>query len=648
MVLLPEAGLTKPTPDKNAPPITLRAQESQAAQQGKREYDVGLPPATSDMAVVVTLGVAPQGPGGAPSFIQPERVAVFVAHGMGQQIPFQTLDAIATRLRQYDEEQLIGDAGVNVRSANGVSRAVKSEEQWLQRIELVLGQKKTPVHVFEAYWAPLTEGQINVKQVIEFLAGAGMNGLKHFNGKFRRWLFDRYEPFAVPVRTVLFLLVALATMVSLVVMNSAIAVVAASRALLSSKADWLTDSLFEDLTTTFDAVITAMTMFAVFLLAAKWTRRWTPRPLRWLRASLSIVSFVVAISVVVISGLVIPFLFYGHVRGAPAAGRFWYKFVSESVVTTFSNGFDTVTWWVLSLAGVVIVLLWIERVGAAFLHDMANGRSKAITFSSTLFVASLAVALGWVTYKFNALFVAASGGGLAGSFRHSLAWPLLVAASAFIRLVLVQFVGDVAIYVMPYKLDAFNDLRKEIKDLVYKAAHAVYALRSDPSAPLEYSRIIIVGHSLGSVIVYDALNKLILEDHAATESLDVSGRTPLFLTFGSPLDKTAYLFAVQGHGTSEARESVAAAVQPMIQSYDGRPTRWVNVFSRWDFISGNLKFYDHPQATSEAEGNALLKRNPKRVENKADPDATTLLMAHTEYWDNEAVVREIYEAATGV
>src|SRR3954471_13144421 len=29
-------------------------------------------------------------------------VAIFVAHGMGQQIPFETLDAIAESLRKYD------------------------------------------------------------------------------------------------------------------------------------------------------------------------------------------------------------------------------------------------------------------------------------------------------------------------------------------------------------------------------------------------------------------------------------------------------------------------------------------------------------------------------------------------------------------
>jgi len=164
--------------------------------------------------------------------------------------------------------------------------------------------------------------------------------------------------------------------------------------------------------------------------------------------------------------------------------------------------------------------------------------------------------------------------------QRGIAWPLLVAASAFIRLVLVQFVGDVAIYVMPYKVDAFNDLRKEIKEAVYKVAHAVYAL-TDKAGKTEYDRVIVVGHSLGSVIAYDALNRLIHEDRVAlaAEALHIVDRTRLFLTFGSPLDKTAFIFGAQGHGTTEARESLAASVQPLIQSYDYRPEQWINIYS---------------------------------------------------------------------
>jgi hypothetical protein len=137
------------------------------------------------------------------------------------------------------------------------------------------------------------------------------------------------------------------------------------------------------------------------------------------------------------------------------------------------------------------------------------------------------------------------------------------------------------------------------------------------------------------VIAYDGLNRLILEDGAvaADQVLHVVDRTPLFLTFGSPLDKTAFIFGAQGHGTTEARESLAASVQPLIQSYEYRPERWINIYSPWDIISGYLDLYDLPGAT-----------NSKRVNNLKDPEATTLLMAHTEYWNDDLLVRTLYEA----
>ncbi len=110
-------------------------------------------------------------------------------------------------------------------------------------------------------------------------------------------------------------------------------------------------------------------------------------------------------------------------------------------------------------------------------------------------------------------------------------------------------------------------------------------------------------------------------------------RTPLFLTFGSPLDKTAFIFGAQGHGTTEARESLAASVQPLIQDYTYRPDQWINIYSPWDIISGYLDLYDLPGAT-----------NSRKVNNLKDPEATTLLMAHTEYWNDGLLVRTLYDA----
>ena len=108
-------------------------------------------------------------------------------------------------------------------------------------------------------------------------------------------------------------------------------------------------------------------------------------------------------------------------------------------------------------------------------------------------------------------------------------------------------------------------------------------------------------------------------------------RGPGCLKFGSPLDKTAFIFGAQGAGT-EAREALAASVQPLISDAQVRP-RWVNIYSTWDIISGSLDYYDLPDRSN---------RHP--VENIKDPKATTLLAAHVEYWRNEKLFEALIEA----
>jgi len=73
-------------------------------------------------------------------------------------------------------------------------------------------------------------------------------------------------------------------------------------------------------------------------------------------------------------------------------------------------------------------------------------------------------------------------------------------------------------------------------------------------------------------------------------------------------------------------------VQPLIQDYKYRPDQWITS-TRRGLISGYLDLYDLPDSTSS-----------KKVTNLADPEATTLLMAHTEYWNNSLLVKTLYNA----
>jgi hypothetical protein len=78
-------------------------------------------------------------------------------------------------------------------------------------------------------------------------------------------------------------------------------------------------------------------------------------------------------------------------------------------------------------------------------------------------------------------------------------------------------------------------------------------------------------------------------------------------------------------------------MQPMIVAYAHRPARWVNIWSESDPISGHLDCYDHPERPDPE----------KAVQNWRDLDATTPLVAHTEYWSNPGLIRLLYGELTG-
>ena len=227
-------------------------------------------------------------------------------------------------------------------------------------------------------------------------------------------------------------------------------------------------------------------------------------------------------------------------------------------------------------------------------------------------------------------------------------WPFLAIVSAQVRLLMVEFVGDVAAYVASNKVDCFDELRAKIKQMAKESLSAVYSAKSHYSEAFEYEKVCVVGHSLGSVIAYDTLNRVIADDQISTQTDPQTGkkfkdgpaqivkRTPLLLTFGSPLDKTAFFFSVIGKTTRHIREQLAAVVQPLIENDMVRERiRWVNVFSPSDIVSGSLDFYELPRWKADPA------QASKCIQNQPDDDALVPLVAHVDYWSNKKVWTEL-------
>ena len=222
---------------------------------------------------------------------------------------------------------------------------------------------------------------------------------------------------------------------------------------------------------------------------------------------------------------------------------------------------------------------------------------------------------------------------------HLLLWLVLIAEAYYVRYFIIEYVGDVAAYISPYKDSKFDDIRHRIQTIGLNVGKVIYGFDTSATVP-NYNRVVMVGHSLGSVLAYDTLNALINQDSidASGKQHDVVKRTRALVTFGSPLDKTAFIFRTQARNDRQwIREQLAASMQPLIVSYPQyRPNnsfRWVNIWSRMDVISGSLEYYDDP--TPDAALNPVI--------NLTDPDARIPFAAHLQYWDNKTLRDQLYK-----
>ncbi len=207
------------------------------------------------------------------------------------------------------------------------------------------------------------------------------------------------------------------------------------------------------------------------------------------------------------------------------------------------------------------------------------------------------------------------------------------AFSVFMKEAAPDSIGDLVRYL---DLDPRSERFETRRRIINGALEELRALIKDD----RYDQIIIAGHSLGSVIAYDALNRVIQEINAEkiigdeakdrvnqeanvkwiTE--DEASKITGLVTFGSPLDKIACFFRQRIKDDKEVQRQVLANLHgfrarslekdkkdkfankddklegtleiiidtPM--KFKLNKTRWLNFYHNQDLISGRLDLYD--------------------------------------------------------
>jgi hypothetical protein len=142
--------------------------------------------------------------------------AVLVFHGIGEEVRFETLGRAASFILTEARERGGKDFDIVIRpvpkdiAANALD--VRAELSWTEVDAQANTQTKRQVHVYEAYWAPLTAGKVTYVETMLFLVEAGWNGLVgciHAGSlrKFNRWLFGGFKELDVAAGTLPMLLV---------------------------------------------------------------------------------------------------------------------------------------------------------------------------------------------------------------------------------------------------------------------------------------------------------------------------------------------------------------------------------------------------------------------------------------------------------
>src|SRR6185369_94238 len=157
--------------------------------------------------------------------------AVWIVHGMGQQVPFETLDSLTNGLLQSFRELNAPQPAPTPRL-----RTVRIGKEVLQRVELdVTGEHGDyELHLYESYWSPKTEGVANLTDVVSFLWDGGTRGLMNSFRDFNRAMFGGMALFKIRLRTAVWIGLTLATLAALTAINGVIAAAAAAQLNISA------------------------------------------------------------------------------------------------------------------------------------------------------------------------------------------------------------------------------------------------------------------------------------------------------------------------------------------------------------------------------------------------------------------------------
>ena len=527
----------------------------------------------------------------------PEKIAILVIHGIGRQRPYETLDqftrGLANSLCTFSQAWTL-EPRLEI-----CKDPLHEQQQWV-RTSCVLtpppndppprlisdpAQSIAQISLFEYYWAPITQDKISYLGSLAFLIQAGLTPFKY--------------------------LAANLAVLSAVGNRKRIPIIVV-------KEFWRQACLFIPL-------LTLLISLLAFL--ASQTPDNLYRLVRGISAETIVLIGVLAVRYLYIWTTGLALFSSMRAKGTWQASWIWKSVLALALVA------HVVTWpfWIS----------WVLRWFAALLSMIAKGAPVLPRLFGHWGAVLRAVAnqtqaphgLGGWAWVNAFVFLKHSF-----SHPHYIFVPLWLLLAYFVRFILISYVGDIAVYVNANELSSSFKSRQQILDECCQALSQILRQRVNPqdsNSPYVYDRVLIAGHSLGSVIAYDTINQLLNRARSSSpasltdiqpEDLD---KLKGMATFGCPLNKIFYFFRERTQPSQRLRRqivdllhgfrvvsslltyppSAAAPAGSMQKNPDPRwalaeqqlnsDFRWINAYALADPVSGRLSFYDLESADNQ-------------------------------------------------
>jgi hypothetical protein len=196
---------------------------------------------------------------------------------------------------------------------------------------------------------------------------------------------------------------------------------------------------------------------------------------------------------------------------------------------------------------------------------------------------------------------------------------------------LVDFMGDVTLYTTTDTCSQYYEVRRKILEGAVEKARRL--LVDD-----DYDEVLLLGHSLGSVIAYDVVDRLNKETNVEPGFVPSSEKLKGLITFGSPLDKIAFFFDEKIPREQRVRRDLVSQLHSFRRRYVSEEVlendidqnmgnvAWINFWIKQDPVCGSLDVY----------------QPVKNIELKCDDIKHDIsIESHSRYWTFARMYRDI-------